>query len=66
ARVQPELAGLAAEYGPFREGDVRHSQADISKIRTQLGYEPTHTLAQGLGEALDWYVEDAQQDALEA
>ncbi|HET8655856.1 MAG TPA: SDR family oxidoreductase, partial [Longimicrobiaceae bacterium] len=37
ARVQPELAGLAAEYGPFREGDVRHSQADISKIRTQLG-----------------------------
>ena len=44
------------EYRPFRAGDVRHSLADISLARKLLGYEPTHTLATGLKEALPWYV----------
>lgn len=57
--------GLAAEgvgrdaqptYRDFRAGDVRHSQADVSKARRLLGYEPSHTLKQGLDEALSWYV----------
>jgi len=57
--------GLAAEgvgrdalptYRDFRAGDVRHSQADVSKARRLLGYEPSHTLKQGLEEALSWYV----------
>ncbi|OWQ46220.1 LPS biosynthesis protein WbpP [Roseateles noduli] len=57
--------GLAAEgvtsgtqpiYRDFRAGDVRHSQADVSKGRRLLGYEPTHNLRDGLGEALSWYV----------
>lgn len=43
-------------YRPFREGDVRHSLADISLARQLLGYEPTHTLSSGLKEALPWYV----------
>jgi UDP-N-acetylglucosamine 4-epimerase len=43
-------------YRPFRAGDVRHSRADISLARNLLGYEPTHTLATGLKEALPWYV----------
>jgi UDP-N-acetylglucosamine 4-epimerase len=43
-------------YRPFREGDVRHSLADITLARQRLGYEPTHTLTSGLGEALSWYV----------
>jgi UDP-N-acetylglucosamine 4-epimerase len=42
-------------YQDFREGDVRHSEADISKARTLLGYEPTHTVEQGLRETLQWY-----------
>jgi UDP-N-acetylglucosamine 4-epimerase len=42
-------------YHDFREGDVRHSQADISKLRRGLGYEPTHDVRAGLGEALTWY-----------
>jgi UDP-N-acetylglucosamine 4-epimerase len=42
-------------YRPFREGDIRHSLADISLARRYLGYEPTHTLASGLREALPWY-----------
>ena len=44
-------------YRDFRAGDVRHSQADVSKARRLLGYEPTHTLKQGLDEALSWYAD---------
>jgi UDP-N-acetylglucosamine 4-epimerase len=31
-------------YAPFREGDVRHSQADISRASELLGYNPTHSV----------------------
>jgi UDP-N-acetylglucosamine/UDP-N-acetylgalactosamine 4-epimerase len=51
----PQLKDLAPVYLPFRAGDVRHSQADISKARALFGYEPTHDIEQGLDEALDWY-----------
>ena len=40
----------------FRDGDVRHSRADIAKARRLLGYDPTHTVSTGLREALSWYV----------
>ncbi len=40
----------------FRAGDVRHSQADVSKAKRLLGYAPTHTLALGIGVAMPWYV----------
>ncbi len=40
----------------FREGDVRHSQADISKARKLLGYAPTHRIREGLEQAMDWYI----------
>lgn len=43
------------EYRGFRPADVRHSQADISKIASQLGYSPTHSVAQGLTIAMPWY-----------
>ena len=58
-------SGLAAKgvggdacpnYRDFRAGDVRHSQADIGKAMRLLGYVPTHTLKQGLDEALPWYM----------
>jgi UDP-N-acetylglucosamine 4-epimerase len=52
----PHLAQAKPTYRDFREGDVRHSQADISKATRLLGYRPTHRLADGLIEALDWYV----------
>ena len=51
----PRLAGLKPAYGPFRSGDVMHSLADIGKARRLLGYEPTHSIEQGLDESLDWY-----------
>lgn len=43
----------------FRPGDVRHSHADISKAKRQLGYQPTHTIGTGLREALPWYIASA-------
>lgn len=45
-----------AIYRDFREGDVRHSQADISKIQNALGYEPQFDIVQGIAKAMPWYV----------
>jgi UDP-N-acetylglucosamine 4-epimerase len=56
-RIVPGLAELRAVHRDFRPGDVRHSQADISKARRLLGYEPTHRLREGLRAAMPWYVE---------
>ena len=36
------------EYADFRSGDIRHSQADISKIQSLLGYAPLYKLKEGL------------------
>lgn len=48
---------LAPDYRDFRAGDVRHSQADISKAQRLLGYQPTHTILQGLQTAMPWYLQ---------
>lgn len=56
AAHRPALAEMRPVYAPFRAGDVRHSQANVDKICTELGYEPTHSVADGLRESLDWYV----------
>lgn len=42
-------------YREFREGDVRHSLADIGKAQDLLGFAPRIRLAQGLDLAMDWY-----------
>lgn len=55
-RIEPGIAEVTPEYREFRPGDVRHSQADISKISTQLGYLPSHRVAEGLDEAAEWYI----------
>ena len=52
----PHLENAQPVYREFRDGDVRHSQADISKASRRLGYSPTHRVGQGLEEAMDWYV----------
>lgn len=43
-------------YEPFRAGDVRHSSGSIEKARRLLGFAPSHTVRDGLAEALPWYV----------
>lgn len=50
------LAGFRPTYRDFRAGDVRHSLADISKAHRLLGYAPTHTVGEGLSEAMEWYL----------
>jgi UDP-N-acetylglucosamine/UDP-N-acetyl-alpha-D-glucosaminouronate 4-epimerase len=52
------LEHFKPSYRDFRAGDVRHSQADVSKACSLLGYAPTHRMAEGLQVAMDWYVND--------
>lgn len=64
ARFRPEAAAARPAHRDFRPGDVRHSLADVTKARELLGYEPTHTIHQGLVEAANWYASNApRQDA---
>ena len=64
AAIREELDRLSIggtrspEYRDFRPGDVRHSQADVTKARRDLGYEPSHNVAQGLAAAMPWYVQN--------
>ena len=45
-------------YRDFRIGDVRHSQADISKAKIKLGYSPEFTILQGIQKAMPWYIKN--------
>lgn len=51
----PHVQKHQPQYASFRDGDVRHSQADISKAAKLLGFEPTHRIDEGLKQAMDWY-----------
>lgn len=53
-------------YSSFRPGDIRDSRASIEKARTRLGYEPSHYVSHGLGEALAWYVSNDRLAAFES
>lgn len=52
----PELRTSRPLHRDFRAGDVRHSQADISKAVRLLGYAPTHSLKEGIRAAMPWYI----------
>jgi UDP-N-acetylglucosamine 4-epimerase len=49
------VRGREPVFADFRKGDVRHSLADISAAREQIGYEPSHDVRRGIAEALGWY-----------
>ncbi|MGE6565653.1 NAD-dependent epimerase/dehydratase family protein [Pseudomonas hunanensis] len=44
-------------YRDFRAGDVRHSQAEITKAMSLLGYEPGYDIQKGIDKAMPWYVQ---------
>jgi UDP-N-acetylglucosamine/UDP-N-acetylgalactosamine 4-epimerase len=46
---------IEPNYQDFRAGDVRHSQADIGKAQLLMGYAATHSLAEGIFQAVPWY-----------
>ena len=45
-------------FGPDRPGDIKHSNADISKARALLGYDPDWDFQRGIAEAIAWYREN--------
>lgn len=45
-------------YGPDRAGDIKDSNADISKARELLGYDPEYDFAKGINLAIGWYMEN--------
>lgn len=42
-------------FGPDRKGDIKHSNADISKARDMLGYDPSWSFEKGIEAAIGWY-----------
>lgn len=45
-------------FGPDRVGDIKHSNADISKAREKLGYDPEWSFERGIKAAIEWYKEN--------
>jgi UDP-glucose 4-epimerase len=58
-KVLQELTGYRGrpKYGPEREGDVKHSLADISLAEAGLGYKPLVDFEEGLRRTVEWYRE---------
>ena len=54
--IEPDITGK------FREGDIRHCIADISKIQAKLGYEPSVALDDGLEELISWVGKQSADD----
>jgi UDP-N-acetylglucosamine 4-epimerase len=50
-----EVLNIKPVYGPTRAGDMPHSMASIEKAKRLLGYKPTHTVQEGMFEAINWY-----------
>jgi UDP-N-acetylglucosamine/UDP-N-acetyl-alpha-D-glucosaminouronate 4-epimerase len=63
AEHYPQVRECRPLYREFREGDVRHSQADISKARKLLGYAPAHRVRDGLEQAMAWYLKSLSRQA---
>ena len=57
-RLDPSLRVAPPQFADFREGDIRHSLADVSKAGRLLDYVPTHDLRAGLAETVEWYARD--------
>jgi UDP-N-acetylglucosamine 4-epimerase len=55
-----DALGMKVEpiFGPARAGDIRDSNADISKAREKLGYDPSYDFAKGIKLAIEWYKEN--------
>lgn len=49
---------LKPHFGPERAGDIKHSNADISKAKKMLGYNPVYSFHDGIKLAIDWYKEN--------
>ncbi len=57
--LRPGLRVAPPVYAAFRAGDVRHSLASIEKAGTLLGYQATHSVRDGMSQAMGWYLQRA-------
>jgi UDP-N-acetylglucosamine/UDP-N-acetylgalactosamine 4-epimerase len=55
-KVNPGFRETNPVFRDFRCGDIRHSLANITAASEAFGYQPTHSIGDGLGEAMRWYV----------
>jgi len=55
AEYDPKIADIEIKHGPNRVGDIPHSLASIDKAKRMLDYQPSHTIKEGLKEAVKWY-----------
>jgi len=49
---------IEPEFAPERPGEIKHSNADITRAREMLGYEPSYSFADGIRLAIEWYVDN--------
>jgi len=57
--LEENLDGFTSKkaiYRDFRAGDIRHSNANINKLKNTVGYEPTHDIDRGLKASIKWYI----------
>lgn len=57
-KIQP----VKVVFKDFRPGDVKHSLADIQKAKKCLGYEPSHSIKDGLEETVEWYFHNMRRN----
>jgi nucleoside-diphosphate-sugar epimerase len=63
-----EQIGFTAKpnYGPPREGDIKHSLADINRASQELGYQPKAQFHEGLKKTVAWYLEEKEKQQIAA
>lgn len=49
---------IEPNFGPDRAGDIKHSNADIAKAKSMLGYDPDWSFEKGIKAAIEWYKEN--------
>jgi UDP-N-acetylglucosamine 4-epimerase len=58
ADYDAEISKVNVLHGPNRQGDIPHSLASVDKAKKLLGYKPSHTIGEGLKDAVSWYWEN--------
>ena len=58
SKYDAKIAEVEVVHGPNRKGDIPHSLASVEKAKKLLNYNPTHTIDNGVEEAVEWYVDN--------
>ncbi len=58
SQYDPKIAEVEIVHGPNRKGDIPHSLASVEKAKELLNYNPSHSIEEGIKEAVAWYWEN--------